>query len=101
MILTRNFNGLRANYLTRSIVEAGIDPDHLDEAIDEEKARRLYSGENAEGPQRWVDILSGGHTVGAVKRVESVREIVDGIAAEYAAARKAAGQSHLQPEPVA
>jgi nitronate monooxygenase len=87
VVLTRNFNGLRANYLRPSIVAAGIDPDRLDEAIDEERARRRFGGEAPTGPRRWVDLLSAGHSVSGVTGVPTVRGLIEQTIREYAQAR--------------
>ena len=58
VLLTRNFTGLRTNYLRQSLVAAGIDPDRLDETIDEARARRQFGGQNSAA-------RSGGLTFGA------------------------------------
>jgi nitronate monooxygenase len=90
VVLTRNFNGLPANYLRPSIVAAGIDADRLDEAIDEERARRRFGGQTPTGARRWVDLLSAGHSVSGVAGVTTVRELIEQTVHEYTEAR-----SHL------
>lgn len=88
IILTRNFTGLHSNMMLKSIIAAGIDPDKLDEAMDEERARREFGGQNAEGPRRWVDIWSAGHSVSGVSAVQSAQEIIDQTIQEYLAAQR-------------
>jgi nitronate monooxygenase len=83
VLLTRNFTGLRTSYLRPSIVAAGIDPERLDETIDEERARRQFGGENAPGRRRWVDIWSAGHSVSGVTGVPTVAELVGETMREY------------------
>jgi nitronate monooxygenase len=87
VILTRNFTGLRTHFLRKSILAAGIDPDKLDEAMDEERAHRAFGGQYESGPRRWVDLFSAGHSVSGVSAVQSVEEIVEQTLSEYRAAR--------------
>jgi nitronate monooxygenase len=84
VVLTAAFTGLPASILAPSIREAGLDPGALDESITPDDAGALY-GARAEGggPRRWSDILSAGHSVSGVDRVESVAEIVERTRAEY------------------
>nr|WP_239025260.1 nitronate monooxygenase [Rhodoligotrophos defluvii] len=85
VLLTRAFTGLPANMLRPSITRAGLDPDRLDEDVSLEAARERYGGGTVmiEGPRRWTDIWSAGHSVSGVDAVMSVRELVDQIADEY------------------
>ncbi|WP_153504797.1 NAD(P)H-dependent flavin oxidoreductase [Cumulibacter manganitolerans] len=85
VLLTRAFTGLQTNMLIPSIEAAGIDPARLDEAISPDMAGRLF-GAPSDGPRRWQDIWSAGHSVSAVHEVAPVARIVDEIATEYAAA---------------
>lgn len=77
VVLTAAFTGLPASILAPSIRAHGLDPAALDESITPDGAAALY-GVRAEGsgPRRWTDILSAGHSVSAVERVEAVAEIV-------------------------
>jgi nitronate monooxygenase len=84
VVLTAAFTGLPASILAPSIRAAGLDPAALDEAITPDDAAALYGAKGAgEGPRRWSDILSAGHSVSGVDRVESVAEIVARTRAEY------------------
>ena len=89
--LTRGISGLDANFLRPSILACGLDPDELARPVTPERARELFSEYSAQmrGPRRWVDLWSAGHTVSAVDAVRPVAELVDEIAAEYAAAQRA------------
>jgi nitronate monooxygenase len=91
VLLTRGISGLDANFLRPSIVACGLDPDEVVKTVTPERARELFSDYSAKmrGPKRWVDLWSAGHTVGAVGASPPVAELVDTIAAEYAAAQRA------------
>lgn len=87
IMLTRAFTGLQTNMLRPSVEAAGIDPNHLDEQVSPDLAGRLF-GQPSDGPKRWQDIWSAGHSVSGVERVAPVESIIAGIAGEYAAARR-------------
>ncbi|WP_134324827.1 NAD(P)H-dependent flavin oxidoreductase [Cumulibacter soli] len=87
VMLTRAFTGLQTNMLRPSIAAAGIDPDELDEHITPDLAGRLF-GQTSDGPRRWQDIWSAGHTVSGVGELSSVDEIVDELERQYVAARR-------------
>lgn len=75
--LTRAFTGLPANYLRPTITAAGLDPDNLDEQVTPEIADAIYGGRSAsDGPKRWTDVSSAGHSVSGVSEVQSAAEIV-------------------------
>ena len=82
ILLTSSFTGLPANMLRPSIEAAGLDPARLDETLGEARARERY-GAGAEGPRRWSDIWSAGHTVSGVAAVAPAAEIVAQTRAEY------------------
>jgi nitronate monooxygenase len=88
VVLTAAFTGLPASILAPSIRASGLDPDALDESIAPDGAASLY-GARAEGggPRRWTEILSAGHSVSAVERVETVAEIVAATESEFAVRR--------------
>lgn len=89
--LTRGISGIDANFLRPSIVACGLDPQELAAPVSPERAREMFSAYAGDmrGPKRWVDLWSAGHTVSAVTQVQSVGELVDRIAAEYAEAQRA------------
>lgn len=86
VLLTRAFTGLQTNILRPSIELAGIDPDRLDETVSPDLAGRLF-GDAADGPKRWQDFWSAGHTVSSIAEIEPVSTIVDRLETEYADAR--------------
>jgi nitronate monooxygenase len=88
VLLTSSFTGLPANMLAPSIAAAGLDPKRLDESMSEAQAAEQFGGGAAgEGPRRWTDIWSAGHSVSGVTRLQTVRELVDETRAQFAAAQ--------------
>ena len=85
VLLTSAITGLPANMLAPSITAAGLDPRRLDEEISEARARERF-GPGAEGPRRWSDIWSAGHSVSGVRAVGAVDELVAQTRAEFRAA---------------
>jgi nitronate monooxygenase len=84
VLLTSSFTGLPANMLAPSVVAAGLDPKRLDESMDEARAReRFGAGSDTDGPRRWTDIWSAGHSVSGVRRPQTVRELVDETFEEF------------------
>ena len=91
ILLSKAFTGLETNMLKPSIVAAGLDPAQLPTNISEERARALY-GSGGQGPARWRDIWSAGHTVSGAECISSVAELVGQLKQEY---KEAATQAHL------
>jgi len=90
ILLTSSFTGLPANMLAPSIAAAGLDPQRLDESMSEARSRAQF-GAGADGPRRWTDIWSAGHSVSGVGEVQSVEALVDCTAREFDAAMRGAG----------
>jgi nitronate monooxygenase len=87
VMLTRAFSGLDANMLRPSIVAAGLNPSKLDEFVSEAGAKERFGGKNSvEGPRRWIEVWSAGHSVSGVRSVMGAAELVDEIAGQYKAA---------------
>ena len=87
VLLTSSFTGLPANMLSPSIIAAGLDPNRLDESMSEARAREQFgAGAKADGPRRWTDIWSAGHSVSGVHGLQTVRELVDATLREFRAA---------------
>jgi nitronate monooxygenase len=79
---TSSFTGLPANMLAPSIRAAGLDPARLDESMNETRAREQY-GAGGQGPRRWSDIWSAGHSVSGVARLQTAGEIIDQTRGEF------------------
>jgi nitronate monooxygenase len=85
IVYTSLFTGVKGNYLRRSVVAAGFDPDALPEA--DKSKMNFGSGGNME-KKAWRDIWSGGQGVGNIHDVLPTRALVARMAAEYAEARR-------------
>jgi nitronate monooxygenase len=85
VIYTNLFTGVHGNYLKKSIVAAGLDPENLPAA--DKSAMNFGSGGGSKA-KAWRDIWGAGQGVGLMDDVPSVAELVERLQAEYAAARK-------------
>lgn len=83
---TPAFSGVPANYLTKSILSAGLDPNNLKPKghIDMDLGTR--PDENEKKIKAWKDIWSAGQGVGSIDDVPSVAELVERMKREYRAA---------------
>ena len=84
VVYTNLFTGVHGNYLKKSIVNAGLDPDNLPEA---DKSKMNF-GSGGTGAKAWRDIWGAGQGVGLMDDVPSVAQMVDRLQTEYQAARK-------------
>jgi len=86
---TPAFSGVPANYLTKSILGAGLDPNNLKpkDHIDMDLGTR--PDENEKKVKAWKDIWSAGHGVGSIDDVPSVADLVERMKREYRAAVEA------------
>ena len=83
VVYTNLFTGVHGNYLKKSIVNAGLDPDNLPEA---DKTTMNFS--SASGAKAWRDIWGAGQGVGLMEDVPAVADVVARLKHEYTAARK-------------
>jgi nitronate monooxygenase len=81
---TNLFTGVHGNYLTPSIVAAGLDPNDLPKS--DPSAMNFGSGGNQKA-KAWRDIWGCGQGIGAVKSVPTAAELVGRLADEYEAAK--------------
>jgi nitronate monooxygenase len=81
IVCSDSFTGVKANWLRQSIVNYGLDPDHLPEG------RIDFSRQDL---KRWRDIWSAGQGVGAVDRICPLAEVVAQLEREYHTARSLA-----------
>jgi len=83
---TKAFTGLDTSMLVPSIVASGLDPTTLDEHVSAHTATEMYGGRSkstTEGPRRWSDVWSAGHSVSGVRGVSGAREIIEQTLFEY------------------
>lgn len=81
VVYTNLFTGVHGNYLKKSIVAAGLDPDNLPES---DKSKMSFGSGSAKA---WRDIWGAGQGVGLMDDVPTVAEMVERLKREYAAAR--------------
>lgn len=85
IVYTNLFTGVHGNYLKKSIVAAGLDPDNLPQA--DKTAMNFGSGGGAKA-KAWRDIWGAGQGVGLMDDVPTVAEVVARLKTEYDAAKK-------------
>ncbi len=87
VLLTRAFTGLPTSMLLPAIRRAGLDPTTLDETVTPGSAGQLFGGaahgNSGDGPRRWRDIWSAGHSVSGVRAVQTVDSLVAQVEHEF------------------
>jgi len=83
VVYTPYFTGVHGNYLKKSIVAAGLDPDRLPER---DKSAMDFGGGAAKA---WKDIWGAGQGVGTIDDVRPAAEVIARMRDEYRAARAA------------
>jgi nitronate monooxygenase len=81
VVYTNLFTGVHGNYLKKSILNAGLDPDALPES---DKSKMSFGSGSAKA---WRDIWGAGQGVGLMDDVPTVADMVARLKAEYDAAR--------------
>jgi nitronate monooxygenase len=84
IVYTNLFTGVHGNYLKKSIVAAGLDPDNL--PVADKTAMNFGSGSTSKA-KAWRDIWGAGQGVGLMHDAPSVAEVVARLISEYEAAR--------------
>ncbi|MFC3108426.1 NAD(P)H-dependent flavin oxidoreductase [Undibacterium arcticum] len=85
IVYTNLFTGVHGNYLKKSIVQAGLDPDNL--PVADKSAMNFGSGSSSKA-KAWRDIWGAGQGVGMMEDVPSVAEMVARLKAEYDVAKR-------------
>ncbi|MFC5552164.1 NAD(P)H-dependent flavin oxidoreductase [Massilia aerilata] len=85
IVYTNLFTGVHGNYLKKSIVAAGLDPDNLPVS---DKSKMSFGSGSAKA---WRDIWGAGQGVGLMDDVPTVAEMVERLAQQYQAARARLG----------
>ncbi len=86
IVYSNLFSGVHGNYLKRSVIAAGLDPDDLPRS--DPSRMNFGSGGNTKA-KAWRDIWGAGQGVGGVDAIYPVAEVVDRLEREYTAARDA------------
>ena len=87
IVVSSGITGTAASWLKPSLLVAGLDPDNLPAT-----PPRNYDSNNSLKTRKWVDTWTGGQGIGAIKAVQSISEVVDGLEAQY----RQAGARFLQ-----
>ena len=89
IVYTPYFSGVSGNYLRRSIENAGIDPEELNDL----EANNMDFGKRDKktSAKAWKDIWSAGQGVGAIDEILPAASLIARIEAEYSAARRRFG----------
>jgi nitronate monooxygenase len=82
IVYTNLFTGVHGNYLKKSIVAAGLDPDNLPVS---DKSKMSFGSGSAKA---WRDIWGAGQGVGLMEDVPTVAEMVERLTRQYQAARE-------------
>jgi nitronate monooxygenase len=86
--LTDAFTGLQTNMLRKSMVAQGLNPQEFSLGKGGKFGMENLGPASGDGPKRWRDLWSAGHSVSGVHSVPTVAELVDQLYAEYAAAQR-------------
>ena len=81
VVYTNLFTGVHGNYLKKSIVNAGLDPDALPES---DKSKMSFGSGSAKA---WRDIWGAGQGVGMMDDVPTVAQMVQRLKEEFDAAK--------------
>jgi nitronate monooxygenase len=81
IVYTNLFTGVHGNYLKKSIVAAGLDPDNLPVS---DKSKMSFGSGSAKA---WRDIWGAGQGVGLMEDVPTVAEMVERLTQQYQAAK--------------
>ena len=84
IVYSNLFTGVHGNYLTPSIIAAGLDPADL--PTSDPSKMNFGSGGNMDA-KAWRDIWGCGQGIGAIKEIPTVAQFVDRLEREYLAAR--------------
>ena len=77
VLYTDALAGLPANFMKRSIVENGLDPDNLP------RPKALFHPDLPPGVRPWRTLWSAGHSVGMIDDAPSVAEVVERLTREF------------------
>lgn len=83
IVYTPTFTGVQGNYLKKSIVAAGLDPDNLPAAD-----KQSMNFGSTRPVKAWKDIWGSGQGVGNIDDAPAARDLVARLVEEYQAARR-------------
>jgi nitronate monooxygenase len=80
------FTGVPGNYLRQSVINAGLDPDHLPSR--DKTVMNFEAAQAAETVKAWRDIWGAGQSVGAIDDILPTADIIARLRTEYRAAKR-------------
>jgi nitronate monooxygenase len=80
------FTGVPGNYLRQSVINAGLDPDHLPSR--DKTALNFEAAKATETAKAWRDIWGAGQSVGAIHDILPAAAIIARMRAEYLSAKR-------------
>jgi len=80
IVYTSLFTGIHGSYLKGSIVNAGLDPDNLEEA---DKSAMDFGSGGGSKAKAWKDIWGAGQGVGTIHDIPTVNDLVLRMETEY------------------
>lgn len=86
IVYSNLFTGVHGNYLRKSIVNAGLDPEALPTS---DPSKMNFGSGGTTKAKAWKDIWGSGQGVGALDSVKPVAELVERMRSEYDEARLA------------
>ncbi len=84
IVYSNLFTGVHGNYLKKSIIDAGLDPDNLPES---DPSKMDFGSGGGSKAKAWKDIWGSGQGIGSVKAVRPAAEYIAQLSAEYEAAK--------------
>ncbi len=85
IVYTNLFTGVHGNYLSPSVVKAGLDPANLPES---DPSKMNFGSGGSTKAKAWKDIWGCGQGIGAVHEVRGAADYIEQLAQEYEAAKK-------------
>ena len=85
IVYTNLFTGVHGNYLRPSVINAGLDPDHLPES---DPSKMNFGSGSGASAKAWRDIWGAGQGIGAVREVAPVADYVARLISQYRAAQE-------------
>lgn len=84
IVYSNLFTGVLGNYLKKSIVNAGLDPDNLEQS----DASAMKFGDSGSKAKAWKDIWGAGQGVGGVHEVVPTADLIARLKREYDEAKR-------------
>ena len=85
IVYTNLFSGVHGNYLAKSVIAAGLDPESLPDA---DKSKMNFGSGGSERHKAWRDIWGAGQSTGQVHDIPPAAELIERLKKEYEVARK-------------